>query len=400
MPGIFTRFKIYFFLNFMANGVLMPYLGLYLYRQGLNGVEVAVLLGLNPLVRTLAQPIWAVACDLRHIHRKVLGLSLVGLAFVSVLFVVPKSFPVWVLLMVLFSILEAPYIPVGASIALEYLRSRGRHSEFGSLRLWGSLGFVIANLLIGYLLLDSYIQLIPVMFSAVLLATSFLVWTLPDTHQAGSMQWSLGILKQYPDFSLLLLGTVLVGFAMGVANQYFAVYMDSLRASGALVGVSIALMALPEIPLMAGAAGLIRRFGLRAALLGGVAVVPLRFLLYASIQNPYLVLPVQLLHGVTVVSLLVVGAIHVSRLLPQELSATGQGLFSMAYGGIGMALGLFIAGLLYGAYGLHVIWLVCAATSLAGYAVIHLSFILAKKLRGASAGQPLITENPGESTPD
>ena len=92
-------------------------------------------------------------------------------------------------------------------------------------------------------------------------------------------------------------------------------------------------------------------------------------------------MPVQLLHGFTVMSISVVAAIYISKLLPPEFSATGQGLYSSSLGGLGMALGLFSAGILYDWIGIKLIWLVCAAFGLVGLGIVYYSFYFDAKSR-------------------
>ena len=116
-----TRFKTFFFLSLMGNGVLMPYLGLYLANKGFSGAELAVLLGALPLVKVFAQPFWGVLSDVHQIRKRVLSFSLFGLGLFATLFSVINNFSLMLLAFVIFSILEAPYIPLGITLTLDYL---------------------------------------------------------------------------------------------------------------------------------------------------------------------------------------------------------------------------------------------------------------------------------------
>ena len=152
--------------------------------------------------------------------------------------------------------------------------------------------------------------------------------------------------------------------------QYVAVYLREITSPGWLIGVAMALQAVPEIPLMANTNKLMRRFGMQASMAMGILAFPIRSLGYILIHSPLLVLPVQLLHGVSMVSMLVVAPTFVNRLLPDEWKATGQGLYATAFSGIGMSIGLFTAGMVYEAAGISAIWGVCILLSLAGMAIV------------------------------
>lgn len=369
---------MFLFFNFFANGVLNPYLGLFLFQNGLNGKQVALLLGIMPLTKILAQPAWSILCDRFHIHRPVLSFSLFSLALISSMFLNSKGFSTWMVLITLFSVFEAPYAPLGVSISLDYLQSIQKPDEFGNLRLWGSLGFVIASLLIGNLFFDRLLNKLPVLYAALMVIAALIVWTLPRVSRSRTTlaNHRPAAFRLNAAFLLFLAGMVCVGFTFGIGNQYFAVYMNDLQATGFIIGLGIALMALPEIPLMAKAAQLIQIYGIKIAMITGLLAAPLRYLLYAMIKNPLLVLPIQILHGVTVVSTVVVGATYVARLVPPENRALGQGLFYMAFNGIGMSLGLFSAGLIYQAYGISAVWLLSALLGVIGSLIVYLSFSL------------------------
>jgi PPP family 3-phenylpropionic acid transporter len=172
---------------------------------------------------------------------------------------------------------------------------------------------------------------------------------------------------------------------LGIVNQYLVVYLGDIKATGWIIGLALAISALPEVPLMAAVPQMMARWGLAAVLTGGLAVLPVRWLLYTVITNPILVLPTQILHGIGMTALLVVGVIFVDRLLARNWRATGQALYAAALFGIGPGIGLFSAGLLYERGGIVPVWIFTSLVGLAGLA------IAAWAVR-APAGQTISTE--------
>ena len=57
-PNNDTRFKAFFFLNFLGNGVFIPYMGLFLMNKGFQGAELGALMAVVPLVKIFAQTLW------------------------------------------------------------------------------------------------------------------------------------------------------------------------------------------------------------------------------------------------------------------------------------------------------------------------------------------------------
>jgi MFS transporter, PPP family, 3-phenylpropionic acid transporter len=120
------------------------------------------------------------------------------------------------------------------------------------------------------------------------------------------------------------------------------------------------------VPLMAYAGALIRRWGLRAVLLGGVALQPLRWLLYTVIAIPILVVPTQIFHSIAMLSLLIAGVLLADQQLPSQWRATGQTANSAAQHGIGPGLGVFGAGIIYERFGIAMVWWACAIVNIIG----------------------------------
>jgi PPP family 3-phenylpropionic acid transporter len=384
-----TRFKTFFFLSLMGNGVLMPYLGLYLVNKGFTGAELALLLGALPLVKVFAQPIWGLLSDVYQIRRSILSFSLFGLAFFATLFTVMDDFSAILIALVVFSVLEAPYIPLGVTITLDYLEAGAQQDQFGLIRLWGSVGYILSTFLIGAIFIDALIDVLPFIFALVIASTGLVSLLLPDqanTQLRPNWSGSFGILTQNPSFGLFLTGTAFIGATIGISGQYLALHLQDIQAAGWLIGLAIALQPIVEVPLMAQTKNLLARFGIPVALFAGLVVLPLRWSLYALIQQPLLILPVQFLHGFTIMSMMVVGPIYVKNQLPARWMATGQALYSTAFGGIGMSFGLFVAGYVYGFFGMQAVWIACLVLSIVGLLLVSVATIGIPRLYPVKTG--------------
>ena len=121
---------------------------------------------------------------------------------------------------------------------------------------------------------------------------------------------------------------------------------------------------------MAYASVLIRRWGLRAVLIGGVALQPLRWLLYTLITIPLLVVPTQLFHSIAMLSLLVAGVLFTDQQLASQWRATGQTAYAAALHGIGPSIGILAAGVIYEYAGIGMVWWACVAANLIGVSVM------------------------------
>jgi len=367
-----ARFKLVYVLLFAGVGIFYTYLALYLQDAGLSGTETGILLAALPLGGFLTQPLWGVLSDVFQIRRALLAAACFALAIIAVLFTLGDGLA-WLLgCTIALAVVRSPIGPLSDALTLEHLALEGRRGDYGSLRLWGSLGYAVAAFATGTFVIGRSVELIAYLFGATMLLLGVVTLFLPDGHASArpALRDARVVLLSNPALLKLLLGALLVGTTLGVVNSYQIVYLADIQAPGWVSGTAFAIAGLMEVPLMGAAASLIRRWGLRAVLIGGIALLPPRWLLYAAITNPILVLPTQVLHSAAMLSLLVAAVIFVDQQLGERWRATGQTLYQAALHGIGSSLGLFGAGLIHDRAGISAVWLACAVAGTLGLAAV------------------------------
>lgn len=375
MPSQFSlnnRFRLFFALNFTAIGIFHPFLALYLASIGLSGSQVGLLLATIPLAGFLAQPLWGLMSDIYGLRRGALVFACFGVALTTVLFGMTTDFRLLFGLTLIMAVMKGPIGPLGTALALEHLENDGNQVGFGSFRLWGSIGFAIAAFGIGALVVEGSVWRIIPLFALVMFLLGLIALTLPDAriHEAVSWRQGVTLLRREHRLARFLVSCLLIGATLGIVNSYLAVYLTDIDAPGWVIGAALALAALLEVPLMAQAPALLRRWGMRLVLVGGVAVLPLRWLLYSIITEPLLVIPTQVLHSIAMMALLVVGVLYVDRQLARPWRATGQALYAAALHGIGPSLGLFVGGVIYERSGVAPMWLASAFVALIGVLIL------------------------------
>ncbi|HEX5689034.1 MAG TPA: MFS transporter [Roseiflexaceae bacterium] len=355
---VLLRFKLFFTLLLAAVGVFFAYLALYLKTAGLSGSQIGIILGMIPLTSFLVQPIWGMVSDIYRLRRGALAAACFGVALSSWLYNAGSGF--WWLfgLTLALAIMQAPIGPLNDALVLEYLEQHSRREEYGSLRLWGAVGFAVSTFLVGALVAETAIRMIIPIFSLMMAVLGLLALTLPDAAPTRIVGWleGLALLRSAPQLARFLASMLLVGATLGVADNYLIIYMDDIHSSGWIIGTVFALAALVEALLMGWAAALIERWGLRTVLIAGIAVLPVRWLLYVVVREPLIVIPIQMLHSVAMLSLLVAGVLYVDRQLNAEWRGTGQALYQAMLHGAGSSIGLFVAGFVYQYGGITPVW--------------------------------------------
>lgn len=367
-----ARFRLVYALLFGGIGIFYTYMALYLKDAGLTGTQIGIILAVLPFAGFLTQPLWGLLSDLLQLHRVILALACFALAITAYCYTLSSSFG-WLLGCTLaLAVLRSPVGALCDALALDYLASEGRRHEYGSLRMWGSFGFAVAALATGALVIGRSLHLILYLYAATMLMMGAACLSLPHQRRAvrPTLRAGRAVLLANPVLLKLLFGTLLIGMTLGIVNSYQIVYLADINAPGWVSGMIFALGGLLEVPLMAWAATLIRRWGLRAVLIGGVAVLPPRWLLYMVITDPLLVLPTQALHSLAMLSLLVAAVLFVDQQLGESWRATGQSLYQATLHGVGSTIGLLGAGVLYERAGITAVWLACAVAGTLGVAAL------------------------------
>lgn len=384
------RFQLFYAVQFVGVAIFMPYVALYLTHVGLTGPQLGLLLGSMPLAAFLVQPLWGLLTDIYQIRRTALTAGCFLTAGCAFAFGLTDQFSWLFLIALVMSVARSPIPPISTALALDHLEKEERHEDFGSLRLWGSIGFILTSFLIGGLIVGPTIRYITIFYSIDLFLLAIISLTLPDAPLKQKANWREGVtlLKREPILSVFLLGSLIIGMTIGIVNNYLAVYLTEIQATGWIIGVAMGISAMPEIPLMAGVPKMILRWGLPVVLLVGLAALPLRWFLYILIDEPLLVLPTQLLHGVGLTAILVVGVIYVDRLLTRQWRATGQALYTATQFGIGPSLGLFVAGYLYEVGGITSLWVFSTLAGLVGLGIVAWSVQMPSLSQAAERSQP------------
>ncbi|MEA3458821.1 MAG: MFS transporter [Candidatus Thermoplasmatota archaeon] len=371
------RFKLFYFLQYFSVGVIAPYLVVFLNQKDFTGGQIGMILGVLPIAGLVFQPVWSFFSDIFNKRRLLLLIALFGLILASLGLGFSKSFFAVFLWAILFSAMRAPISPIISAIVLDYLEEQNEVDSFSMLRLWGSVGFGIATLIMGGLFLDRILEFFPWFTTSVFLSMAILSQLLPERgrpYAYTGLKKDIHAIMRNPNFTFYLLGSLFIGATFGIYHNYLTLFLQTLEASSWLVGAITSIQAFVEIPVMIALPYLLKKFSRRQVILIGALILPVRWLLYFFIRQPGWILPIQLVHGLPVVSFFVVSVAFVDRLVNPKFRATGQALYSTAVMGVGSGLGVFLAGRVIDCYGVRQIWIVNVVLGLVGVVILAIIF--------------------------
>jgi PPP family 3-phenylpropionic acid transporter len=246
--------------------------------------------------------------------------------------------------------------------------------RYGRMRLWGSLGFIVAVVTGGWLFAGDRVRLVPAAALAFLAATTLTTWLTPPALGRGRHGESgglLGVLKRR-EVRGLLAGCVLLQASFGVYYVFFTIYLRDLGYSSETAGLMWAWAVAAEIAVFAYTPRLLQRWSPHGLLTAALAATSARWLLTAWFpETAWILLLAQTLHlaGFGISHSVAVHLVH--RYFGGRLQNRGQALYTSLGFGLGGAIGSLLAGYLWDYFGPISAWLAAAVLAAAAASLVH-----------------------------
>lgn len=340
------RLSFTYFMYFGQLGVLVPYLGIFLDGRGFTSAEIGEFFALITLARILGPTLWASLADKSGKTLWVLqfGCGLTVVSFVGVFWA--SGFWWLSLVMGLMMMFWTAVLPQLEVITLK--QTQTRNISYGSVRLWGSIGFIVLTVLTGQLL-DYWGSEVPVYVSIGVLSLLF-ISTLLISHTenqhpekvVSGVHWRR---VTQPVFLVFLLSATLLQVSFGAYYGFFALYLRDLGYSGQTTGLLIALGVLAEIVIFLLSARLISRFGVKWVLIVSVLLTALRwYLLGYHVEYLITIGLAQLLHAFSFGLTHAASVYFIHHYFESAFQSRGQAIYISVAFGVGGALGNWVSG--------------------------------------------------------
>ena len=334
--------------HFFGFGLFLPFFPVVLGGRGLTAAEIGFILGAGTIARIGASPALSNLSDRTGQRRlSVLIYSLLGAAFLAFFFL--PGGPVLLGIAVIgFMVMNAPIVPLSDAYALDVQRNTG--ADYARMRLWGSAGFVVANLVGGALAAEGSSWLLVLAIAAASAVTGAVAMSLPRQARQDPGAQTAGEEEATPFRRIWFWPVVAVLGLFQASHAAFygfgTLYWQARDVPDFAIGLLWAVGVMAEIGLFAVAGKLAQRFDPPTFLFAAGAAATLRWALFPFADTLPAMAALQLLHGLSF------GAAHLgavailARVVPARWAGTGQGFLATSVG-IQMAIGLSICGALY-----------------------------------------------------
>lgn len=364
---------LFYFTFYFTLGASMLYFSQFFEAVHISGGQSGMIFAIGSFLAMAFQPVLGYINDKTKKSKEILIL-ITGVIFIT-LFLMNyiNSFIGILILYSLYAIAVFCEMPLMDTVSLS------THYAFGKIRLWGSIGFAVGALVSGKVIelfgTSSFLYLAAV----VSIVTGIIILKIPvkinNLHEDDEKVDLKKLLtnKRYIVFvmvSMLFLGT------NNGHNSYFAVYFKEIGGSMALLGTTIFLMTLSEVPFIGISTKLISKKGVEFVVTLAVLCITVRWGVYFLFSKPSVIAGTFLSQGASV-GLFFAGAnLFIRNIVEKNTLGTAITVF-MAAGSLGGMFVQYISGIIIEQYGAVYIY---GFFTVLAFAALILMF-LGKKLK-------------------
>lgn len=342
--------------QFAVGGAVIPFITLLLEDRGLSLNQISLVF-LSASATLLVFPfLWGFLAD-RHLALDRLFIVINALSALALVFV-DAQHGFWGLL-VGFAWLTACLNPCFTLVnALAFHHLANPREQFGKLRAWGSLGWILPFLPIALwtawrpaagldftLLLGAALSIAMAAVSLRLPHTRPGAWrvsTLPE--QPGRYLPAMSRLLRDSNYLVLLVSMLLIAGSYALMLFYSPPFLVKLGLPRPWVGPVQAIGVVLEIVLLRWQPALLRRFDFTTLILSGCVALIARHLLFTWCESVWILSASYLFGGMLIVFFHMVVSVLVNSLAAAEVRATAQTLLALAGQGLGPMFANFVAG--------------------------------------------------------
>jgi PPP family 3-phenylpropionic acid transporter len=330
----------------------LPFFALWMRDRGFSPSRIGVVLAANALAGVVAAPFWSNAADRRVGTVRSLQIAFVAAGVLALAMTVTGSLFIAVVgVAAALAAAQSPTAPLTDSLAMTTL-GRFRLHEYGSFRLWASVGWGVGSIAFGALFQAAGLDLLFPVFAAGVLASALYIGRFsnvrPAHEEKTSRFGSVGdALAHVPRLPLYLLGVLVFGSSTRASWDFVPLRIAEGGGGAFLVGLAAGVSAFVEIPFMRSSPALLKRLGMRRVFLAGASVYVAASLAWAVVSAPVAVTAVRIAIGVGFGLTYVTFVVMTATLVPERLRNTGQTLMGMCSMGLAPILGSLVGGFVY-----------------------------------------------------
>jgi len=374
------RLSRFYFIYYFFVGAFVPYWGLYLKSEQFSAADIGVLMSLFQISRIFAPNFWGWLAD--HTGKRAPWIRLtafLGLCgFVAVFWA--HGFFWMFFVMAALSLFTSSTLPLAESLTLAHLATTNGH--YSRIRMWGSSGFIVAAVVLGFLIDWAGIASLLWFLLAVQITLFALTYTLPEPKLTAHPHdhFSIWQVVRQPNVIALLVGCSLMVTAHGVLYNFYSIYLSEHGYSKGMIGLLWAVGVICEIIIFMLMPKILARFTLKTILLVSLVLAVVRFsLIGVAVDHVWLLILAQTLHAATFGSFHAASVEVITQFFNGRHQAKGQAIYNSVAYGVGGTVGGVAGGYALQYLGGQQTFMLAAVFPLLGLVVVALGLRLSQQ---------------------
>ncbi|MES2538412.1 MAG: MFS transporter [Pseudomonadota bacterium] len=368
-------FALFFFAYYGYVGAFTPYASLFFANKGMTAAQIGILMSLMQVMRIFGPNLWGWVAD--RSQKRVLVLRFTAMAalvsFAGIFF--GQTFAQFLIVMIVLNAFTSAQGPLSEALMLSEMR--GDLTHYGRLRLWGSVGFILAVTVAGELLDWQGIEFLPWIVLALLalvLFASLRMQEAPQIH-APHQPHSIKALLKRREVIAFFVSTFLMIAAHAALYVFYSLYLAQIGYGTAAIGLMWSLGVVAEIVFFYTQAPIFRRFGVQKLMMASLFIAVLRFLM-TGFWGEYVILMLiaQIMHAATFGMHHSASVATLQRWFAGSLQARGQALYISISYGLGGTLGGIMLSVIWDKFGAEAVFLTAAMLALGSMGAAALSY--------------------------
>lgn len=337
--------SLFYGLYWGAIGIYEPFLNVHFQRLGLTGFEMGILNALLPLAILVFSPLISALADRRAWRRSILLACCLGLGIGMLLLAPQASFGGVLATFALVAFARGPTAPIGDALVLRIATRNG--IDYGRMRLWGSFFFAGLSIVFGFVWQAAGMRW---MFPATALGFGLLALVILPMEEGQPVRRESRFPWRIFWENKMLLALFIAALMMGASTMIFIfsnLYMSTLGGGELEIGLLLGATAMAEVPMMHFGGGWMRKIGSLGALLLGLVLDLVAFLIGIFAGSPWVLILSAALNGAGFGLSFVAIVVTFDRYAPDNWSASIQSLVNAGMLGAAPFLSSFILGTIY-----------------------------------------------------
>ena len=369
--AIVILFQILFY---SGNAGFQPFRVVFLMDRGLSNSLIGIIMTVSSLVAILAQPMWGIISDKIRSIKKVFIFCLICCMILVPLLTAAKGFTGYFIIITLITFFICPFLSFLDMWMVQGLKLVPGNHSYGSVRLWGSVGFMIVVVLLGRLAVVKSVDAVLISYflmNLIVLAVAIAIpfQGVPPSVQSDEEQENtavratgkkvkkkqklqLGRLIKNYYYITFIVAVCLLNISMRIKMTYLPERMSFAGGDTQVYSLLMSVGALSEVPMFFFSKYILKRFKPITLIMVSMGFAIVHIFLLSMDIPVWTILAIHVLQGFAY-SLGVIGNVYyVDSLAPHDLKASAQAIFSASAMGIAGVLGSSIGGFMIDSLGI------------------------------------------------